>query len=222
MPNKIRITIGEIKQLVREARTPAEAAPPPQLDIKKLVRLLKLPPGDIDSGSYYWSKRGGYAGKKTISNAWEAATALGWKPGKRTPLDSPDGSMMGSGRSLVSPDGATLEVDSMYGETKTSNRYTISLTLPKASVRESVNEAPQKYPGLTATERKQAKYDYWTQADGPRRIGIVLMSDFSGPMGDDTYNIYHVKDAETGKLVDVDDRVGGIKRRAPVQPSWIH
>jgi len=90
------------------------------------------------------------------------------------------------------------------------------------------------YPGLTATEnRRAAKYDYTTSKRSPVRTCIVLYSDWCvtawnvpGDVGSGVkkdYHVHHIKDAHTGRLLDIDTRKGGdVTRRAPVQMSWFH
>ncbi len=87
------------------------------------------------------------------------------------------------------------------------------------------------YPGLTKTENaRRAKYDYWCTANGKVGVCILIYSDWipiknpdDSVSPENDHSIYHIKDAHTGELIDIDTRKGGdIKRRAPVQMSWIH
>lgn len=86
------------------------------------------------------------------------------------------------------------------------------------------------YPGLTKTEnRRDAKHDYRLTKRSPERVCIVRYTDWCvtsyKPDGSvrKSYYVHHVKDAQTGELLDIDTRRGGyVKRRAPFQPSWVH
>lgn len=85
------------------------------------------------------------------------------------------------------------------------------------------------YPGLTKTEsRRHAKHSYRVTKDAPEGVCIVRFCDWivtkKGPKDSvlESHYVYHIKDAHTGALIDVDTRTGEVERRAPHQMSWFH
>lgn len=91
--------------------------------------------------------------------------------------------------------------------------------------------ARTQYPGLTRTENaRRAKHDYQVTASSEKRTCIVFYSDWVPVMEPDgsvkpenNHSVYHIKDAHTGELLDVDTRLGGsVTRCAPTQMSWFH
>lgn len=95
-------------------------------DQKKILRSIKFPGGKPD-----WSKRGGYAGQKTIKKVVDAAKAAGWKEKKSTPTASASGSMMGHDTVYVDDQGNELGIDQSYGVTKADNRYSMRVKFAK-------------------------------------------------------------------------------------------
>jgi hypothetical protein len=99
-------------------------------DIKKISKQLGLPSAGKWSGhNFSWSVRGGHAGGNVVDKVRKAAEAAGWKKGSHHSGGNADGSVVGSGNEMVSPEGHKLSVWSSYGATKDSNSFGINLTL---------------------------------------------------------------------------------------------
>lgn len=104
-------------------------------EFKKLAKQLKLPAnGDFYGSSYSWHKRHGHAGRNTLSRVWEAAEAAGWKPEAATYDNTPDGSRVGRGDTLVSPEGHVLRISSSYGATAYDNSFSINIKFTESKV----------------------------------------------------------------------------------------
>jgi len=75
-----------------------------------------------------WSKRGGYAGEKSIAKFVDKIKAAGWEEYDSSQHSVPDGSVMGHGTSYISPDGKHIaNTSKSYGSTASSNYYSISI-----------------------------------------------------------------------------------------------
>lgn len=107
---------------------------------KKLLKLIKFPSskdtmlvGAVNKGDTecaQWTKRGGYAGAKTIDKCLDAAKAAGWKPEERQSSMSPDGSVASSNQTLVGPEGTKLSWCKSYGITKADNWFQLDVKFP--------------------------------------------------------------------------------------------
>lgn len=75
-----------------------------------------------------WSKRGGYAGEKTIRATIAKAKAAGFTEFDAKQYGCPDGSTVGSGTYYRAPSGDVLYVSSSYGVTAPENHYSITYT----------------------------------------------------------------------------------------------
>lgn len=105
---------------------------------QKLAKQLKLPPGGHFYGkSWSWDKHHGHAGAKILDRVREAAQMAGWQSDPVTDHGSPDGSVVGRGRGLVSPEGHVLMTRSSYGATAYDNTFSINLKLMESPVKEN-------------------------------------------------------------------------------------
>lgn len=123
-----------------------ESNNPPEPDKKLVSKYKKLLPGGskleerykkgpdgfavFDGYDLSWSKRGGQAGSKSISNTLEKAKAVGFKKADKTHSAVPDGSMIGNDEVYVDLNGAVLTVHESYGMSASQNRFIIRLMLP--------------------------------------------------------------------------------------------
>ena len=112
------------------------------VDIKKLLKLngvAKLPSGSqIKPNRISWSKRGGYAGRKTLDQMRDVLEGAGWKKGEWKPDGSPDGSWVSNSDSYTSPDGKmVMSYYSYYGATSRDNSYGFTFKLAESPVNES-------------------------------------------------------------------------------------
>ena len=113
-----------------------------EVDIKKLLKMngvSKLPSGtEFKPDRISWSKRGGYAGRKTLDNMSDVLEDAGWKKGEWKPDGSPDGSWVSNSDSYTSPDGKiVMSYYSYYGATSRDNSYGFTFKLAEAPVNES-------------------------------------------------------------------------------------
>lgn len=112
------------------------------VDLKKLLKLngvTKLPSGSqIKPNRISWSKRGGYAGRKTLDQMREVLEDAGWKKGEWKPDGSPDGSWVSNSDSYTSPDGKiVMSYYSCYGATSRDNSYGFTFKLAESQMNES-------------------------------------------------------------------------------------
>lgn len=74
-----------------------------------------------------WRKKGGHAGANQLDKVIEKAEKLGFVDKSRSTSGSPDGSHVGSGTTLVHPDGYELTTSQSYGVTARDNWFSATL-----------------------------------------------------------------------------------------------
>ncbi len=79
------------------------------------------------AATLYWSKRGGYAGEKSIYTAVDKLKALGFKYTDASGSNTPDGSMVGFHTAYKHKAGWMAYIGTSYGSTKDSNHFCISI-----------------------------------------------------------------------------------------------
>ena len=100
--------------------------------IKATLKLLKTPSATKLVGDRAtWSKRGGHAGRKTISKVREAALANGFQSTSSSVGNTPDGSRVGTGTVYRNEAGVEVELSSSYAATADGNDFRIEVRFPK-------------------------------------------------------------------------------------------
>jgi len=98
---------------------------------KSILKALKVPSPTVtgDTLAYFWVKRHGHAGAKTLQRVRENARALGFTPGDSKTSSDATGDRVARGDTMVK-DGVTITFDSFYGQTAYENRFSISVKAP--------------------------------------------------------------------------------------------
>ena len=76
-----------------------------------------------------WSKKGGYAGEKTLARIVQRAMDKGFVQRSNKATGTPDGSHMGTGEVFKAPTGECLTINYSYGVTKDKNYFFAELRL---------------------------------------------------------------------------------------------
>ena len=94
----------------------------------KVIKSLVPSGASVDEDGFSWSKKGGYAGEKTIETFKKKYSDAGWKPEESKSTASPDGEVVRNSNKLISPDG-NLEIsfERSYGVMPSDNRYYMTL-----------------------------------------------------------------------------------------------
>jgi hypothetical protein len=126
----MKMTIGEVRRVVRSVIVEARASDP----VGAMKKLLQLP-GDVKVSTrngatrLAWSKKGGLGGGKVISRVENAAKAAGWQKGGYRDSSVSDGSRVGNDNVWRDTAGNEMTLSSSYGSTQASNWYSIDVKL---------------------------------------------------------------------------------------------
>lgn len=117
-----------------------------------------LPAGTTETKG--WSKKGGHAGAKTLSNVGKKLKAAGFTT-DHSLHGSPDGSTMGSGTTYTHPKtGVQVHLSSSYGATSSSNRFSISVHAPPSKASAYLGAASKLQQAQT-----DIKFHKWDMED---------------------------------------------------------
>ncbi len=110
--------------------TGAAAKPTPSYSKTAKSAIKAMPAGTTGRGNRFgWSKKGGYAGEKSISKTVAKMKALGFVAEDSHQGNHPDGSWVASGTKYRHPEGHSLRTNSHYGAVKSENHFSIELNI---------------------------------------------------------------------------------------------